>query len=93
MLVLGSVSGCCHTGWMVAMEITLNFYKYNTGLYKILINKPLAQCAVSLIYMNQDWVVAYESLKTKEKSGWVIPNGGCGHFFLPSLSHSSNGIS
>ena len=93
MFALGSASGRCHTGWMVAMEITLNFYKYNTALYKILINKPLAQCAVSLIYMNQDWVVAYESLKTKEKSGWVIPHGGRGHFSSQSLSHSSNGIS
>ena len=41
MFALGSASGRCHTGWMVAMEITLNFYKYNTALYKILINKPL----------------------------------------------------
>ena len=27
-------------------------------------------------------MVAYESLKTKEKSGWVIPNSGRGYFFL-----------
>ena len=31
MFALGSVSGRCHTGWMVAMEITLNFYLYNNG--------------------------------------------------------------
>ena len=30
MLAIGSVSGLCHTGWMVTIEITLNFYKYNT---------------------------------------------------------------
>ena len=61
MLAIGSVSGLCHASRMVTMEMTVNYYKYNTALYKILINKPLAQCAVSLIYMNQDWVVAYES--------------------------------
>ena len=26
----------------------LNFYKYNTALYKIFIHEPLVQCAVSL---------------------------------------------
>lgn len=41
MLAIGSVSGLCHASRMVAMEMTVNFYKYNTALYKILINKPL----------------------------------------------------
>ena len=81
MLALGSLSGLCHTSRMVAMEMTVNFYKYNTALYKILINKPLEQCAASLIHMNQDWVAAHESLKTKEKSGWVITISGRGQFF------------
>ena len=38
MLATGSVSGLCHTSRMVAMEMTVNFYKYNTALYKILNN-------------------------------------------------------
>ena len=38
---------------MVAMEITLNFNKYNTALYVIFINKPLEQSAVSLTYVNK----------------------------------------
>ena len=29
-------------------EMALNFYKYHAALYKIFINEPLAQCAVSL---------------------------------------------
>ena len=41
MLAIGSVSGLCHASRMVAMKMTVNFYKYNTALYKILINKPL----------------------------------------------------
>ena len=41
--------------------------------------RPLAQCALSLKSrfirerLSGRWVVAYESLKTKEKSSWVIP--------------------
>ena len=41
-------------------------------------------------------VVAYESLKTKEKSSWVIPKVlavAYIRFSLQSLSHSSNGVS
>ena len=38
---------------MVAMEITLNFNKYNTALYAIFINKPLEQSAVSLTCVNK----------------------------------------
>ena len=61
---------------MVAMEMTWNFYKYNTALYKIFINSPLVQCAVSLkclFIWTRLLVVAYESLKTKGKASWVIP--------------------
>ena len=58
------------------MKMTLNFYKYNSALYKILINKQLAQCAVALkcwfIWIRL-WVGTHKSLKTKEKSSWVIP--------------------
>ena len=93
MSALGSVSGRCHAGRMVAMEIILNFYKYNCALYKILINKPLEQCAASLIHMNQDWVVAYESLKTKGKVQLGNSKWWSRALFLLSLSHSSNGIS
>ena len=42
---------------------------------KIFINESLAQCAVSFkcwFVWIRFWVVAYESIKTKEKSGWVI---------------------
>ena len=53
----------------------MNFDKYNAAPYKIFIYEPLAQCAVSLRFdLNERlWVVAYESLKTKEKSSLVIP--------------------
>jgi len=47
MLMLGSVSGRCHAGQVVATEMTLNFYRYNTAPYKIFINESLGQCAVS----------------------------------------------
>ena len=55
----------------------LNFYKYNTALslYKIFINEPLLRFAVSFkcwSVWTRLWAVAYESVKTKEKSGWVI---------------------
>ena len=33
--IYNSVSGCCHAGYVVVTEKTLNFYKYNTALYKI----------------------------------------------------------
>ena len=35
---------------LVAREMSLNFYKYNTELCKTFINEPLAQCAVSLTW-------------------------------------------
>ena len=41
-------------------------------------------------------MVAYKSLKTKEKSSWVIPKVvavAYGSFSLQSLSRSSNGVS
>ena len=50
--------------------------KYNTALYKVFINEPSAQFAVSLkcwFIRRRLWVVAYESLETKEKSRWVTP--------------------
>ena len=47
--IYNSVSGCCHAGYVVVTEKTLNFYKYNTALYKIFVNEPLLQCALSLI--------------------------------------------
>ena len=53
----------------------LNFYKYSTALYKIFINEPLVQFAVSFKCWSvwiRLWAVAYEGVKTKEKSGWVI---------------------
>ena len=47
--------------------------------------------------MNQSlWVVAYESLKTKEKCSWVIPKVvavAYESFLLKSLSDISNGVS
>ena len=48
-------------------------------LYVQFVFRPLAQCSFIkvLIYMNNTksggWVVAYENLKTKEKSSWVNP--------------------
>ena len=48
----------------------LNFYKYNTALYEIFINEPLTQCAVSLncwFFWIGRWVVAYESLRWKQR--------------------------
>ena len=70
---------------------------------KIFINEPLAQCAVSwkcrFIWIRL-WVVAYESLKTKEKSSWFISkvlaavyeNGCLRELSLKSLNHSLNGV-
>ena len=61
---------------VVATEMTSNFYKYNTALYKIFIHELLAQFAVWFKCWFK-WIrlllVAYENLKTKEKSSWVIP--------------------
>ena len=70
---------------------------------KIFINEPLAQRAVSWkcrFIRIRLWVVAYESLKTKEKSSWLIPkvlavvhrNGCLRELSLQSLSHSLNGV-
>ena len=60
-------------------EMTLNFFKYlyNTALCKIFVNESLTQCAVSSkcwFVCVRLWMVAYKSLKTKEKASWVIPN-------------------
>ena len=38
------------------------------------------------IYMNKTVVVAYESLKTNEKSSWVIPKSGCDRLQKRSLT-------
>ena len=82
--------------WAVATEMTSNFYKCNTALYKIFIHGLLAQFAVSFKCWFK-WirllVVAYESLKTKEKSSWVIPKVVAvanGSFSLQNWSYTTS---
>ena len=65
----------------------------HTALYNIFSKEPLVQCAFSLIKFwliwLRPWEVAYESLKTKEKSILVIPElvaVAYGSFSLQSLS-------
>ena len=90
-LINNSVSGSCQAGLVVGKEISLSCYRSSTVLHTIFINEPLGQCALLFkcwcIWIRL-WAVAYESLKTKEKSSWVIPKVS---FLLQSLTHSSNG--
>ena len=90
-LINNSVRGSCQAGLVVGKEISLSCYRSSTVLHTIFINEPLGQCALLFkcwcIWIRL-WAVAYESLKTKEKSSWVIPKVS---FLLQSLTHSSNG--
>ena len=68
----------------------LNLDKYNATLYKIFINEPLAQCAVSYalkVDLNERlWVVAYESLKNKGNAQLGNPKIGRGRLREGSIT-------
>ena len=72
---------------MMATDMIVNFCKYKTALYKIFINEQLGLCAVSFkccsVFLRL-WVVAFESLKTKEKISWA--KSGRGPTSFPGFS-------
>ena len=81
---------------LTQLNFTSNF-SLDQSNPKIFINEPLVQCVVLLkcrfIWIRL-WLVTYESLKTKEKSSWVISKVlavAYGSSHLPELSFKQTG--